>query len=201
MGLNLTRLPFQLCNIGAFFFIVCIPLKLEKMFYFCGIANVVGGLVACFALDEQGLIFEFWKVHYFYEHTLIIAIPILVAALGIFPKMTPKKLKYFFIGFTAYFFFCLISGTILNGISDITGRTVNYFFLFDADTALGFFPFMEFIRPFVFKIGKFTFYPGLQITVYIGFQMFCMLYFGVLQLVSKLHDTLVRKNQNSMQTL
>lgn len=189
VGLTVPRLPFQLCNIGAYFYMVCVPFKKKKMFDFCLLANVVGAVIAIMAPDESSSATGFWGVHYIWEHSLVLLVPLFCMLLRVFPRVKTKSLKYMTVGFTIYFVFCLLSGTILNGFEDITGYRVNYFFLFETDKAIDVFPFMSFCQNYVWHIGRFTFYPVMQITMYLGFQFFCLLLYLLFKvLYNKIDD-------------
>ncbi len=188
MGITIGRLPFQLCNIASYFFFLAVIFKWEKFFHFCFIANTVGTIFAIVAPDFGIGDASFWNVHFLYEHALVLMIPALAAGLRIFKRIDLKSIKYLFIGFTAYFLFCFISGTILNGYSDVTGQTVNYFYMFDHEIAFDYFPFMEFAEDYYFRIGRFIVYPIIILTVYFGFFLLCLLFYLLVKFFYKLED-------------
>lgn len=189
MGITLSRLPVQLCNIAAYFFIICIPLKLKKMFNFCFICNIVGTVIAIVTPDFSVGALGFWNMHYMYEHMLVLIVPALAMGLRIFPRVNRRSLLHMFVGFTCYFTFCLIVGTIINGYSDTTGQTVNYFFLFDMEKMYKWLPFLEVTERFNFSIGKFDFYPVYIIFIYMGFLFLCILfYWFVIKLYEYIDD-------------
>ena len=177
MGITLPRLPVQLCNMAAYFYIICIPLKLKRMFNFCFICNVVGAIIATVTPDFSGGAFGFWNMHYMYEHMLVLIVPALCMGLRIFPRINKKSIKHMVVGFTCYFFFCLILGTILNGYSDVTGVKVNYFFLFDMKKMYGWLPFLKFTENFNISLGRFTIYPIYVSIIYFGFSFLCILFY------------------------
>ena len=180
MGVTLKRLPFQLCNIAAYFYMIAIIFKLEKMFHFCFLANVVGTLFAMVAPDFSAGNYSFWNAHFIWEHTLVLFIPALAMGLRIFPRVTRKSLKYYFVGFTAYFLFAFIVGTVINGYSDVTGERVNYFFMFDLNMAFDYFPFLKFTEDTHYVFGRFEVYPLIVLIVYAGFSLLnCLFYLGV----------------------
>ncbi len=188
MGITIKRLPFQLCNIAAYFFFLAVIFKWEKFFHFCFIANTVGTIFAIVAPDFGIGDASFWNVHFLYEHALVLMIPALAAGLRIFKRVDIRSIKYLFIGFTSYFLFCFISGTILNGYSDVTGETVNYFYMFDHDIAFDYFPFMEFAEDYYITLGRFTVYPIIILTVYFGFSLLCLAFYVLVRFFYTLED-------------
>ena len=185
MGITLPRLPVQLCNMAAYFYIICIPLRLKKMFNFCFICNIVGTIIATATPDFSIGAFGFWNMHYMYEHMLVLIVPALAMGLRVFPRVNRNSLKHMAIGFTCYFMFCLILGTILNGYSDITGTTVNYFFLFDMEKMYDWLPFLKSTESFSLIFGRFKFFPIYVMLIYFGFLFLCVLFYWF---VIKLYD-------------
>lgn len=188
MGFSIPRLPIQLCNLAAYFYIIAIPFKMKRMFQFCFIANVTGALLAIILPDFLPGAFGFWNMHFVLEHTLVFMIPVLAMGLRVFPRSTKVSLKYTFIGFSIYFIFCLTSGIILNGYSAETGFEVNYFFLFDLDKALGWFPFLKFTEDFHFTFGRFGFYPLFVAIIYVCFLLLCVVFYHAVKIVYKVED-------------
>ena len=187
MGLNVRRLPFQLCNIAAYFYIIAIPFKLKKMFHFCFIANIVGALVAILMPDFSNGDFGFWNMYYLYEHTLVLLVPALCMGLRIFPRLKLKSLLYMWVGFTIYFTFVFIAGTIINGYSEYFGR-VNYFYLFDLEMAYEYFPFLLFTKYIKIEFLNFEIYPIVILIVYVAYLLFCLIYYVAIQYLYKLED-------------
>jgi len=188
MGLTIKRLPFQLCNIAAYFYLLGVVFKWEKFMQFCFIANIVGTLFAIIAPDFSVGQTSFWNTHFLWEHTLVFIIPIACMGLRIIPKITWKSWKYYFIGFTSYIVFAYVSGTILNGYSDVTGETVNYFYMFNFETAFEYFPFLQFVEDYKIELGRFVMYPLVPLIVYVGFSALCFLLFLATRLIYKIED-------------
>ena len=188
MGFTIKRLPFQLCNIASYFYIIAMCFKLEKMFHFCFLANIVGTLIAILMPDFAGGDFSFWTSHYVLEHSLVLLIPALVMGLRIFPRVNPKSLKYFFVGFTIYFLFAFTSGVILNGYSDVTGETVNYFFMFDLEMAFDYFPFLKFAENYPVRFGRFEFYPIIVGIIFVAFSLVSCVFYKLVKFFYKLED-------------
>jgi len=174
MGFSLPRLPIQLCNLAAFFYIVAIPFKLNKFFQFCFIVNITGTLIAILTPDFATSGVGFWNLHYIFEHSLVLMIPVLAMGLRIFPHVNRRSLKYAAIGFCCYFVFCIIGGGLLNVFSDYTGQEVNYFFMFDLKKAKSFVSFITFADMLPITIGAYTFYPILMLIVFVAFSLLCL---------------------------
>ena len=188
MGITIKRLPFQLCNIASYFYIIAMCFKLKKMFHFCFLANIVGTLIAILAPDFAVGTISFWNTHYVFEHSLVLIIPAMVMGLRIFPRIELKSIKYFLIGFTIYFLFAFVVGTILNGYSDVTGETVNYFFMFDRKMAFDYAPFMKFAEDYHYVFGRFEVYPILVGTIYLAFIALSLLFYLAIRFAYKLED-------------
>ena len=188
MGFSIPRLPIQLCNLAAYLYLIAIPFKCQKLFQFCFIANLTGALLAIFLPDFMPGAFGFWTMHFTLEHSLVFMVPVLAMWLRIFPRVTRSALKYSFIGFSIYFVFCLTVGTILNGYADVTGFEVNYFFLFDLDKAFAIFPFFTFAERVHWQFGRFEIYPIFVLTIYVCFQLLCVVYYHVIRFIYNFED-------------
>lgn len=188
MGHTLGRLPFQLCNIAAYFFLFATVFKLEKFFHFCFLANTVGTVFAIVGPDFGNGDASFWNVHFLYEHAFVLILPALLAGLRIFGRVNVGSLKYLWIGFTSYFLFCFVLGTIFNGYSDITGQKVNYFYMFDHEIAFDYFPFLTRTADIYITFGRFTVYPIVVSIVYVGFIVLCLLFYLLVRFFYKLED-------------
>ena len=188
MEFSIPRLPIQLCNLGAYFFMICVPFKLTKMFNFAFLVNIVGALIAMVAPDSSGGLFGFWNVHFIYEHSLVLIVPAVCMLLRIFPRIKVNSLKHMWFGFSCYFLFCLISGTILNGFAVETGFKVNYFYIFDLDKAFDYFPFLSFSSKFALHLGRFVLYPVFQLIIYLGFIGIVCLFYLFTQMMYKVID-------------
>ncbi|MBR2929755.1 MAG: YwaF family protein [Clostridia bacterium] len=188
MGVTISRLPFQLCNIAAYFYIVAVVFKLDKMFQFCFIINTVGTVFAILFPDLGVGSSGFWNVHFLFEHTLVLLVGAMGMGLRLVPRLKPVSLKYCFVGYTAYFLFVFILGTILNGYSDLTGETVNYFYMFDHDIAFDYFPFLTFTENYYFTFGRFIVYPLVVLILYFGFALLSFLYYLLVRYLYKLDD-------------
>ena len=68
MGFSIPRLPVQLCNLAAYFYMIAIIFKNQKLFNFCYIINILGALIAILAPDLNPGPLGFWNMHYTFEH-------------------------------------------------------------------------------------------------------------------------------------
>ena len=187
-GVNISRLPFQLCNIAAYFYLIALIFKLKSFFHFAFIANIVGALIAILMPDFSVGAEGFFNIHYIIEHSLDVMVPAMVMGLRIFPRVEKRTIKYTAIGFSIYFFAMFVVGTVLNGYSDVTGEVVNYFYMFDVEKALDFFPFLTIIEDIVVNIGRFTIYPLLVAIIYVAFSALCLAFYLVVRFSYKLED-------------
>ena len=188
MGAPLDRLPFQLCNIASYLILIAMVFNLGKMMQFCYIINITGTLLAIAAPTfEQGAV-SFWTLHYIIEHSLVLVVPVLAMALRLYPRVNNKSIKYAFIGFTAYFLFVFILGTLMNGFSEELGGKVNFFYMFDPEVAFDFLPILSFAGEAYFTIGRFEFYPMMAVIIYFGFNAIWLICYLVIRLIFKICD-------------
>lgn len=195
--LNVMKLPLQLCNLGSYLALIMLAKKSEKIYHFTLIVNVVGALIAIVILDimkKDSALTHFFVIHYVVEHTKVFIIPILCLILNIFKPLTIKSLKHFSVGFTAYWFFILVLGTVSNGLKRMpqfskinTFFTANHLFMFDKDTARGLLGFTDpLFENGVIKLGYFEIYPLVQIMVYVAFMAICIgVFFLIYALTAK----------------
>ena len=191
MGFTISRLPVQLCNLAAYFFVIVLLLKKKQFFNFIFLANIVGTLIAMIAPDTDGGFGGFWNIHFLVEHMQVLVIPMLCMLLRIFPRLDKNAIKHLIVGFSIYFAFCWISGTILNGLADDFGYgRVNFFFIFDFGKAFDYFPFLSFTKEvYITFFGKFTIWPVFQLLIYAGFLCLCLgFYWLTMQFYKMLDD-------------
>lgn len=191
MGFTIARLPFQLCNLGAYFFVFALIIKNKAFFNFSFLANIVGTLIAMLAPDTSGGFAGFWNIHFLIEHMQVLAVPMTCMLLRIFPRLKPNAIKHLVIGFSLYFLFCWISGTIINGFAETSGYSrVNYFYIFDLDKAFDYFPFLSFTENAHFVMfNRFEIWPIFQLIIYTGFLLLCIgFYFVMIKIYEFLDD-------------
>ena len=185
ISINIERLPLQLCNVGSYLVLFTLITKSKKLFDFAVIVNVVGVLFALAMpdLDGKGL-FYLYNMHFIFEHTNVLVVPILALLLKIFERLDKKSLKHFFFGFLIYFVSVFVLGTMFNAIAKTTGKdfwNANYLFMFDQETAADFVPFLGKLFDFNISVGALTFYPLMLITVYVVFNAICLVVYYAIQ--------------------
>ena len=193
MGLQMRRLPLQLCNLGSYFVLISLLIKKKPFFDFVFLANVPGALIAFLAPSpdvNQG-VFSYWGKHFYIEHTWVFVIPLLAVAFKLFERPDKKSIKHFFIGFSIYFAVCAILGVIANCFLMKPGssffNSVNYFYLFD-NTVVDILPFLKFTKNVAVTWSDYTFYPLYMVVVYILFGAFSMAIMGICKLIYKICD-------------
>lgn len=189
IGISISRLPLQLCNLGCYLALLAMMTKSQTIFDFVFIANVAGTILAIMVPDAtewQG-IFSFADFHFMYEHMLLFVLPILMVSLKIFKRPNLKGLKNALIGFTIYFAVCWVMGSYLNSISSTTGITVNYFYIFKTDV-VEYLTFLQFTRVVYFNWGNYTCYPIYQFLIYLGYCLMCIIVYHTTNQIYKIAD-------------
>lgn len=180
MDFNMKRLPFQLCNLGAYLILIAIIIKKQSFFNFVLIANVPGAMIALGLPDINEGMLSYWNIHFYIEHMWVFIIPLLAVSLRLFERPKKDALKHFFIGFSCYFAICAIGGIVANCFLykpfDMFFNKVNYFYIFDT-TVLGILPFLGFTRSLAVTWGGYTFYPLYMLLIYTLFSIFCILFY------------------------
>jgi uncharacterized membrane protein YwaF len=189
---NLNRLPIQLCNLASYLAVICVIFRWKHLFNFMFLVNITGALVAIIGLDmsaDLGLGY-FWNIHFLVEHMQAFVLPALVMGFRLFPRMDKKSLLSAFVGYNVYFIFCLVTGGLVNIFNyEPGGSILNYFYLFNIDTAIEYAPFFGFLtRSATFTIRNFTFNIGLIFFIYFGFFVLVLLFYWVLQMFYKMTD-------------
>ncbi len=197
VSISFKRLPLQLCNLGAFLILFSLITKNKRLFNFTLIINVVGAIFALVMpdLDGEG-IFYLYNMHFILEHTNVLIIPILALMFKIFPRLDKKALKDCLIGFTIYFVAVWVLGTAFNAIATATGNgfyTANYMFMFLEDVAIEMLPFTKALFDIKFTIGYATFYPIIQLLIYLIFALVCIGLYFVIRLVYKINDSVFKR--------
>lgn len=197
ISLNIRRLPLQLCNLGAYLIAISLITKSKKIFNFTVIINVVGVLLAVAVPDLEGKgFFYYYNMHFILEHSNVLIIPILALLFGMFPRLDKKALRDCIVGFTIYFVAIFALGTMFNAIASATGKSIyeaNFMFMFNAKTAAKLLPFTQSLFDINFKVGYATFYPVLQLIVYVVFALICVALYFCFRLVYRVKDKIVAK--------
>lgn len=191
-GFTPHRMPIQLCSIAAFFYLFTVITRSRRVFGFCFLANIVGALIAiALAAFDIGAL-AFWTLHYIYEHTFVMLMPILAAALGVFPRMERKDLYNALKIFAIYFVCCLVAGSIINGISG--AYTVNYFYMFNYNVALEYIPFATFTGALKIPFINITLYPILIVVILVVFNLLIIGFYAAMQGIYRLKDAIASKH-------
>lgn len=198
ISINLRRLPLQLCNIAAFLLLAALVSENEHIINFTMVVNTVGVLLALAVpdLDGKGL-FYLYNMHYVFEHTNVLVIPVLAMLFGIFPRPGKRTLRDALVGFSGYFVTVLTLGTAFNALASVTGDSffkANYLFMFDSEVASGLIPIMSTLFATQINIGEHVvLYPIIQIIVYVVFTALCVLMYHILRLIYTASDKFKKK--------
>lgn len=198
MGFSLKGLPFQLCDFAAYTFLAAFIFKQEKLFHYAFLANLVGTIFAIAVPNLNVGYTSFWNIHFLMEHSFVFIIPVVCMGLQIFPRLTKRSIGYYFAGFSIYITFCYILGTILNGYRDVTGETVNYFYLFDFEIAFEYFGFLRFVENYYFEFGRFIVYPLVFVIVYVGYSILCLAFFFLTKWICKYEDNVIELHHSAV---
>lgn len=182
MDFNMKRLPFQLCNLGAYLILIAMLIRKQPFFDFVLIANVPGAMIALCMPDVSEGMLSYWNIHFYIEHMWVFLIPLLAVSLRIFARPGKHAITHFFVGFTAYFAICAFGGILANCIlykpfNSFFNR-VNYFYIFD-DTVLKVLPFLNFTKNLPITINGYTFYPLYMLLIYTLFSVFCLIFYYI----------------------
>ena len=199
-GFTYSRLPLQLCNIAAFFYLYTIITKNKKMFDFDYVANLVGAAIAISLFTFGDSSITFWPLHYIYEHSFVVMVPILCTTLGIFPRLDKTAFKNMMRVFVVYFAFVFVFGTIINAIDTEPGYAVNHFYMFNPEVAVDYLPFAGFTGLVHWQFGEFEIYPILVVTVFAMFTAINFAFIGLTLLGYKVIDKIKGRNKKEPET-
>ncbi|MBQ0017204.1 MAG: YwaF family protein, partial [Clostridiales bacterium] len=190
--LTAKRLPFQLCNIAAFFIPLTLITNNRHLFNFTMITNVAGVLFALAVPDLSGQgLFYLYNMHFVIEHTNIIIVPLLIASFKLFDRIDLKSLKEALIGFGIYFVSVWLLGTVFNSIALSSGNefwSSNYLFMFDKEVAAGVIGDAANLFDIQIVIGNFIVYPVIQILVFLVLASTCVAVYFLFKLVYLIED-------------
>lgn len=191
MDLNMSRMPFQLCNLGSYLILIALLIKKQGFFNFILMANVAGALIAVFVPDISEGMLSYWNIHFYIEHTWVLVLPLLIVSLRIFDRPAKGSIKHFLIGFSCYFVFCAVAGILINCLlyqeNHQFFNDVNYFYLFD-DTVVKILFFFVFTRYVPVTWSGYTFYPFYMLLVYVLYIIYCFAIYFVYREACKLGD-------------
>lgn len=191
MDMKLSRLPFQLCNLGSYLALIALLIRKQPFSNFVLLANVPGAIIALFVPDVKEGMLSFWNIHFYIEHMLVFILPLLFVSLRIMQRPDKRAIKHFFIGFSIYFFFCAIIGSLFNGYL-YTPNTffydeVNYFYLFD-DTVISILLFLRFTYSWAISVNGYIIYPLYMAFIYLLFSSLCLGFYAFYHYLCKIGD-------------
>lgn len=200
--LNCKRLPLQLCNLAAYLTLISIVFKNRGVFLFNILVNVAGAIIAVLILDgDTSNLISKGNMHYIVEHNNVIVTPLLCLLLGVFEPIKKGEFKSFVKWFTIYFISVLVIGTIFNGLVvalESDWFKCNYLFMFDAAKAKKLISFAALLFKPEIKLGYFTIYPLIQITIYLVFSGIGYLSYVILRKAVK--EPVNEENTTSVET-
>lgn len=203
-GFTYSRLPLQLCNIAAFFYLIMLITRNRKIFNFCFLANIVGAAIAMVLVNFTPDAQNFWNIHYIYEHSYVVVVPVLCITLGIFPRPDKHAIKDMIKIFSIYFAFVFVFGTIVNGIETTPDYgLVNHFYMFNPVVAVQYLPFAGFTGEIHITFSTFEVYPILVVVIYILFTLLNVIFYFISQGIFKLSDIIhasLKKKETSLLT-
>lgn len=191
MDFKLSRFPFQLCNLGSYLALIALIIRKQGFSNFVLLANVPGTIIALCVPDVKEGMLSFWNIHYYIEHMLVFLVPLLTVTLRIVQRPNKQAIKHYFIGFSIYFAFCAVIGTLFNAYLYKPGTffydEVNYFYLFD-EKVLSILLFLQFTYKFALPVNGYVIYPLYMAFVYLLFSVFCMGFYYLYIQLCKIGD-------------
>lgn len=193
LTINIKRLPLQLCNLASYFILISLLSKNKHLFNFTFLINFLGASLALFFPDvKNNGLFEVWNMHFIYEHTNVICIPILCLSLNIFSSLNKRSLFDAFIGFSIYFIICLFLNTFLNAIAIKTNNSyfeVNYLFMYSKKVIIDSLPFLSFLT--IIEIGNelYKMMPLVIIFIYFGYSLLYVLLYFLIKIPNLCHKS------------
>lgn len=172
---DVTGLPLHLCHTALYVTALCLLFRWKKVFYFTYFINVLGAFLAMAMPNySNGAAFSTGVVAFWSNHMAAFYMPVLIVALGVFPRPGRREFRYSLIGFAAYFLLILF----VNAWFSNYNASVDYFFInsdFIADK-LG--RWAEDLRDIVwsFSLGDltFTFYPLYQFLFFLVYVLLAL---------------------------
>jgi ABC-2 type transport system ATP-binding protein len=122
---NITNIPLHLCNTAMYITPLCLAFRAKRVFYFTYFINVFGAFVAMLIPDYSlHTLFDPGLAIFWVNHACAFAMPLVIVALGEFPRPRLRQFLWSMVGFAAYFLLVLI----LNAWLSNYGK-VDWFFL------------------------------------------------------------------------
>jgi len=181
--------PLQLCNIAGPLILLMLISKNKKLYNFVLISQVLGAFLAIATLnmDNDGILNP-WNLHYIVEHQNIIVIPLVMFNMKLMPKLDKKSLRDSLVGFSIYFIIVLITGWIFTSMylrTNLDYYQANFFFMFDRNKAVQFFPMFGILFDICIDITPYWSIKLVQLVIYISFLIFFTITYFVLYLCER----------------
>lgn len=193
--------PLHLCNTAIIIMLFTYVFKLQGLFYFTYLINVLGAAFAILLPNTgDNLLTLQSTVVYWYNHTYAFVLPLFGVSLKIFPRPNLKLIKKAIIAFSAYVLFAATFNAWLNNSPINTeGVEVDYFFLY-SDFLIDKFAFAipikyNFILDFTIGNTMFRYYYLYVLTIWAVFVVFIFVIWGAYGLIYKTSDSFVELNK------
>lgn len=163
--------PLHLCNTAMYILPIVLFFKWEKVYYFTIFINVLGAFLAMIMPNVESNVLGSYSMEFWLNHYCAMTLPLVVMALGIFPRPKMRQFIYSLVGFGAYYVMVLF----INAWFTNYDASVDFFFInsdFVADK-LGEWAkdLRDVTLTFYIKDLKFVLYPlyqAIYFTVYIA---------------------------------
>ena len=130
---GVTSLPLHLCNTAMVLMLFAYIFRLNSVFYFTYLVNVLGAFWAILLPNTgENVLTEASTIVFWYNHTYALVLPIFGVALGIFPRPNIKMMYKAMGAFTAYVLLAAFLNGWLNNSPTLNPdkSEVDYFFLY-----------------------------------------------------------------------
>ena len=187
----LSMLPLHLCNTAIVITLVTYIFRLQGLFYFAYLVNVLGAVFAIIMPDTYVLVSEPKAILYWFDHIYAFSLPLLGVALGIFPRPKFKTVKKAIYVFSAYVvLIALVDGWFNHASFNESGELIDYFFLYST-FFLDKFPFaVPLYKPWDLYIGGqlIRLYPLYQLTIWAVFVLAMFGLWGIYAILYRVAD-------------
>ena len=175
---GLSGLPLHLCNTAIVMMFIAYVFKLKGVFYFSYFVNVLGAIFAIIAPNTIFNAYHIRTIHFWFNHILAFALPILGVSLGVYERPNLKMMGRAIAFFSIYFFATVILNAFFNSddpsIKSLrNGVVVDYFFTY-SDFFIDKIAAVEPLKyNFVWEVNVggyiWNFYPVYQLAIYFVF--------------------------------
>ena len=187
--------PLHLCNTAIIIMLFTYVFKLQGLFYFTYLINVLGAAFAILLPNTaENLLTQQSTIVYWYNHTYAFVLPIFGVSLKIFPRPNLNMVKKGIIAFTVYVLFAATFNAWLNNSPLNPDRIeVDYFFLY-GDFLINKFPFaipIKYNYVLTFTLGgtTFVYYWLYVLVVWVVFVACIFVIWGAYALMYRIGDS------------